>query len=116
MPLVDVTFDPALDEAVLQRLAADLLDVVAEGVECTEEPWTGPPGPGDIEVRFRPRHPLDVGELPIVIEVRTRHRQSRAGDAQRRADLMIERLRTVLDPLPFGVWLILHDGAWSQSI
>jgi hypothetical protein len=90
-----------------------LPDVVAEAVQCSEEPWVGPPGPGDIELRFRPRGEHDVGDLRVVVEVRTRRLESRAVDAQRRADHIRDGLAT-LDLGPIGVWLILLDGAWSQ--
>lgn len=116
MPIVDVTFDRDVPDDVLGRLRDVLFDVVADGVACPEEPWTGPPGPGDIEVRFHERHALDLGELAIVVEVRTKRYPSRVDDAQQRADRMREALRPVLDPVPFGVWLVLHDGAWSQSV
>ena len=116
MPIVDVTFHRDVPGDVLERLRDVLFDVVAEGVGCPEEPWTGPPGPGDIEVRFRERHALDLGELAVVVEVRTKRHVSRLPDAQARSDRMRDALRSVLDPLPFGVWLVLHDGAWSQSV
>ena len=48
-------------------------------------PVTGPVQPGDIEIRFRKKSPLDVGELDVVIEVRTKLFGSRAADKQRRA-------------------------------
>ena len=75
---------------------------------------TGPPEPGDIEIRFRQKSPLDVGDLDVVIEVRTKLFQHRVLDKQRRADLIRERLSSL--PLgQVGVWLILSEGAWSQS-
>ena len=113
MPLVDVTYDRAVGEEVLRRLAETLPDAVSEAVDCPEEPWIGPPEPGDLEVRFRERSPYDLGELSVVIEVRTKLFPSRLDDKQRRADLLRERL----DPLNverLGVWLILTEGAWSQ--
>jgi hypothetical protein len=113
MPLVDITYDPTLSAHDLRQLAAMLPDVVAEAVQCSEEPWVGPPGPGDIELRLRPRGEHDVGDLRVVVEVRTRRLESRAVDAQRRADRIRDGLAT-LDLGPIGVWLILLDGAWSQ--
>jgi hypothetical protein len=114
MPLIDVTYGPTLGEAALHRLAQELPDLVAEAVECPEEPQVGPPGPGDIEIRFRGRSKLDVGELDLVIEVRTKLFDSRVRDKQRRADLIRDRLSHL--PLgQVGVWLILAEGAWSQS-
>ncbi len=73
----------------------------------------GPPGPGDIEIRFRKKSPLDVGDLDVVIEVRTKLFGHRVQDKQRRADLIRDRLSAL--PLgQIGVWLILSEGAWSQ--
>ena len=52
VPLVDVTYDHMIGEDDLRRLAECLPDLVAEAVDCPEEPWTGPAEAGDIEVRF----------------------------------------------------------------
>lgn len=114
MPLIDVTYDETVSEEVLRRLAEVLPDAVAEAVDCPEEPWTGPPGPGDIEIRFRRKSQLDVGDLDVVIEVRTKLFEHRMRDKQRRADLIHDRLSSL--PLgQIGVWLILSEGAWSQG-
>jgi hypothetical protein len=114
MPLIDVTYDGTVGEEVLHRLAELLPDVVGEATDCPEEPWTGPAGPGDIEVRFRRKSPLDVGDLDVVVEVRTKLFEHRVQDKQRRADLIRDRLSRL--PLgQVGVWLILSEGAWSQS-
>jgi hypothetical protein len=114
MPLIDVTYDGNVDEKVLRRLGELLPDVVSEAIECPEEPWTGPAQPGDIEIRFRRGSPLDVGELDVVIEVRTKLFGSRVRDKQQRADLIRGRLSGL--PLgQVGVWLILAEGAWSQN-
>ena len=116
MPFVDVTFDPARVPAeVLAQLGRALPDLVAQAVACEEAPRAGQPGPGDIEVRFRERHRFDVGELALAIEVRTVRFDSRVANAQRRADLIRDGVREVVGRLPFGAWLILHEGAWSQS-
>lgn len=114
VPLIDVTYDQSVGEDVLRQLGELLPDVVAEAVQCPEEPWTGPPGPGDVEIRFRERSPLDVGELSVVIEVRTKLFASRVDDKQRRVDLVHSRLAG-LNVGRLGVWLILAEGAWSQS-
>ena len=74
----------------------------------------GPPGKGDIEIRFRRRSAVDIGELNVVIEVRTTLFDSRKADKQRRADLIKSRL-AILPLGEIGVWLILAEGAWSQS-
>jgi hypothetical protein len=114
MPLIDVTYDGAVREEVLRRLVVVLPDVVAEAVDCPEEPWNGPPGPGDIEIRFRKKSQLDAGDLDVVIEVRTKLFEHRAQDKQRRADLIRDRVSSL--PLgQVGVWLILSEGAWSQN-
>jgi hypothetical protein len=114
MPLIDVTYDPMVGEDVLRRLGELLPDVVSEAVECPEEPSTGPAEPGDIEIRFRRKSPLDGGDLDVVIEVRTKLFEHRVQDKQQRADLIRDRLSAL--PLgQIGVWLILCEGAWSQS-
>jgi len=114
MPLIDVTYDATVDEKALHRLGELLPDVVAEAVDCPEEPRSGPAEPGDIEIRFRKRSRLDVGELDVVIEVRTKLFEQRVQDKQRRVDLIRDRLSSL--PLgQVGVWLILSEGAWSQS-
>lgn len=114
MPLIDVTYDDTLDEPLLHRLRELLPDIVSEAVDCAEEPWTGPPEAGDIEIRFHRRSELDVGDLSVVVEVRTKLFHSRVEDKQRRADLIRDRL-SVLQLEALGVWLILAEGAWSQS-
>ncbi len=114
MPLIDVTYGEAVSDDVLRQLAEALPDIVADGVECGEEPTTGPAEPGDIEIRFRKKSPLDVGELDVVVEVRTKLFDDRITDKQQRADLIRDRLLGL--PLgQLGVWLILAEGAWSQS-
>jgi hypothetical protein len=114
MPLIDVTYDGSVDDEVLRRLGELLPAVVGEAVECPEDPSTGPEQPGDMEIRFRMKSPMDVGELDVVIEVRTRLFEDRVRDKQLRADLIRDRLSHL--PLgQVGVWLILSEGAWSQN-
>jgi hypothetical protein len=114
MPLIDVTYDGTVGEDVLHRLIELLPDVVAEAVDCPEEPRIGPPEPGDLEIRFRRKSQLDEGHLDIVIEVRTKLFEHRVQNKQQRADLIRDRLSSL--PLgQVGVWLILSEGAWSQS-
>lgn len=113
MPLIDVTYDASVDEKVLRRLGELLPAVVGEAVDCPEDPSTGPEQPGDIEIRFRKKSPLDVGDLDVVIEVHTKLFEHRVQDKQRRADLIRDRISRL--PLwQIGVWLILSEGAWSQ--
>jgi hypothetical protein len=114
MPLIEVTYRDAVCEESLRNLAQALPDVVAEAVDCPEEPWTGTPQPGDIEIRFRTRSALDLGDLDVVVEVRTKLFESRVRDKQHRADLIRERLSS-LSLGRVGVWLILSEGAWSQG-
>jgi hypothetical protein len=114
VPLIDVTYDESLSEDALRRLGRALPEIVAEAVGCPEEPSIGPPGLGDIEIRFRAKGSLDVGNLNVVVEVRTKLYQSRAEDKQQRADRVRERLADL--PLGgVGVWLIMSEGAWSQG-
>ena len=114
MPLIDVTYGATVDQKILHRLGELLPDVVAEAADCPEEPRIGPPEPGDIEIRFRPKPELDVSDLDVVIEVRTKLFEHRVQDKQRRADLIRDRQSSL--PLgQVGVWLILTEGAWSQS-
>lgn len=114
VPLVDVTHDRMIGEDDLRRMAECLPDLVAEAVDCPEEPWLGPAEAGDIEIRFHRRSEFDVGELGVVVEVRTKFFHSRLDDKQRRADLIRDRLSR-LGLVHVGVWLILVEGAWSQD-
>ena len=114
MPLVDVTYHQSVPVSELRRLADLLPNLVAQAVECPEEPWTGPAQVGDIEIRFRPKSEHDIGELRIVIELRTRRLEGRLADQQRRADLIRDHLAGVVSG-PIGVWLMLTEGAWSQT-
>lgn len=114
MPLIEVTYSDAVHEESLRNLAGVLPDVVAEAVDCPEEPRSGLFQPGDIEIRFRRRSALDVGDLDVVVEVRTKLFESRVRDKQHRADLIRARLSN-LSLGRVGVWLVLSEGAWSQS-
>ncbi|HEV2427561.1 MAG TPA: hypothetical protein VGS61_05020 [Acidimicrobiales bacterium] len=114
MPLVDVTCDETVTDAQRGRLLELLVDAVAEAVDCPEEPTVGPPGVGDLEIRLRDKGDWDVGELNVVVEVRTKRLDSRVGDAQARADRLRDRLSD-LGLGAVGVWLILAEGAWSQT-
>jgi hypothetical protein len=114
MPIIDVTYDDTVDESLLRKLGQLLPDVVAEAVDCPEDPNVGPPNVGDIEIRFRRKSSLDVGDLNVVVEVRTKLFASRAADKQRRANTIRDRIST-LGLGQVGVWLILEEGAWSQT-
>jgi hypothetical protein len=116
VPLIDVTHDSAMPEAVIARLGQVLPDIVAEAVACIEEPWTGPPAPGDIEIRFRSKGPFDVGDLDCGVEVRTKLVASRVADKDQRTHQIRERLSQTVPQLGLiGVWLILLEGSWAQS-
>jgi hypothetical protein len=115
LPLIDVSYDQTLSDAAVGRLGELLPAIVSEAVDCAEEPWVGPPAEGDFEIRFRNKGPLDVGELNCVVEVRTKLFPSRQEDKQRRAELIRDRITSSLDLEKLGVWLILSDGAWSQT-
>jgi hypothetical protein len=115
MPLIDVRYDKTVPDDALRKLAEVLPDVVAEAVDCPEEPWIGPPAVGDFDIRFRSKSTFDVGDLNCVIEVRTKLFPGRAHDKQRRADLIRDRLASMVDLGTVGVWLILAEGAWSQN-
>ena len=108
-----MTHDDTIDDGRLRRLAELLPEIVAEAVDCPEEQWIGPPGAGDLEIRFRRKRDLDVGELNVVVEVRTKLFDSRVADKQRRA-VIRDRLAG-LQLGATGVWVILAEGAWSQS-
>lgn len=114
MPLVDVCFDPRLRATELVRIAEVLRTAVPQAVECPEEPITGPLGVGDLEIRFRPRGSQDVGDLVAVVEIKTKRFASRLANAQERADQVRDALAR-LGFGPIGVWLMLIDGAWSQT-
>jgi len=50
---------------------------------------------GDIEIRFRRKGAFDLGDLNVVVEVRTKLFESRVADKQRRADLLTDRLASL---------------------
>jgi hypothetical protein len=70
-------------------------DDVAVSVKAALRPGVEP---GDMEIRFRRKSPLDVGDLDVVIEVRTKLFEHRVQDKQQRADLIRDRLSR----LPLG--------------
>jgi hypothetical protein len=115
MPLVDVTYDSTVPDSALRELGELLPDLISEAVDCPEEPWVGALGVGDIEIRFRRRGTFDVGELNCVIEVRTKLLPGRERDKQRRADVLRDEISSRIELGAFGVWLILAEGAWSQT-
>jgi hypothetical protein len=116
VPFVEVVYDRTVTAPMLSRLAELLPDLVAEAVACPEEPNVGPPEPGDIEIRFRPKGPFDVGELNCAIELRTKLYASRLETKQQRAELVKAGLSKALPGIRhLGVWLVLVDGWWTQT-
>jgi len=116
VPIVDVVYDSTITESMLRQLAALLPDLVAEAVECPEEPNVGPPEPGDLEIRFWPKGPFDVGGLNCAIEVRTKNYASRMASRRERAELIKAGLSKAFPGIRYlGVWLVLADGWWTQT-
>jgi hypothetical protein len=116
VPFVEVVYDSTITEPMLRQLAELLPGLVAEAVACPEEPDLGPPGPGDLEIRFRPKGPFDVGELSCAIEVRTKLYPSRLETRQSRAELIKADVSKALPAIRYrGVWLVLAEGWWTQT-
>jgi hypothetical protein len=116
VPFVEVVYDSTITEPMLTQLAELLPGLVAEAVACPEEPDVGPPEPGDLEIRFRPKGPFDVGELSCAIEVRTKLYASRLETRQSRAELLKAGVSKALPAVRhLGVWLVLADGWWTQT-
>lgn len=116
VPLIEVTHDNTVTDAVLQHLAELLPDVVAAAVACPEEPWLGPASAGDVEIRFHAKGPFDVGELNCVVEVRTKLFGTRVQDKHLRAETIRENIASREPGVRrLGVWLILAEGSWSQT-
>ena len=116
MPFVEIFYDNTITEPMLRQLAVLLPDLVAEAVACPEEPTVGPPAPGDLEIRFRPKGPFDVGELNCAIEIRTKLYPSRLQNKQDRAELVKVGLSKAFPGIRYlGVWLVLAEGSWTQT-
>lgn len=114
MPIVEVTHDPLISEAGLQRLAAAPPHAVSLAVECPEEPYDGDLQPGDVDVRFRARGPYDSGGLHLVVEVRSKWFASRAGVRQERCDRLCDAVSEAAGTTQVGVYLTLPVAAWAQ--
>jgi hypothetical protein len=115
MPIVEVTHDPQVAPAALQRLAEVLPHAVSLAVECPEEPYDGMLQPGDVELRFRPRGPYDSGGLDIVVEVRSKWFASRAEASQERCDRLCEAVAGAAGTSSVGVYLSMPVAAWAQG-
>ncbi|HET9893954.1 MAG TPA: hypothetical protein VFQ44_03375 [Streptosporangiaceae bacterium] len=116
VPFVEVSYDSTITEPMLRQLAELLPGLVAEAVACPEEPAVGTPEPGDLEIRFRPKGPFDVGDLNCAIEIRTKLYASRLETRQDRAELIRAGLSRAFPGIGhLGVWLVLADGWWTQT-
>ena len=81
-----------------------------------EEPDVGQPEAGDLEIRFRPKGPHDVSGLNCAMEVRTKLYASRHETRQARAELIEDGLSTAPRIGHLGLWLVLADGWWTQTL
>lgn len=63
-----LSYGDTVREGALRDLAELLAELVPEAVDCPEEPWVGPLQLGDLEIRCRPKGPLDVGGLNCLVE------------------------------------------------
>ncbi|MFW5420371.1 hypothetical protein J0910_27515 [Nocardiopsis sp. CNT-189] len=115
MPIVEVTHAPGVAESELRELGSVLPHLVSKAVECPEEPYDGDVKPGDMEIRFRMRGPLDRSGLDVVIEVKSKWFESRAADRQERVDGLHREIRAAMGLRDFGVYLALPVSAWSQG-
>ena len=114
MPIVEVTHNPRIATAQLRTLADALPHAVSLAVECPEEPYDGMLRPGDVEVRFRPRGPHDLGGLDIVVAVRSKWFASRAETRQERCDRLCDAVARAAGTRDVGVYLSLPVAAWAQ--
>lgn len=115
MPIIEVTYGSQVAEEQLHRLAQYLPNAVSVALACPEEPYDHDLRPGDVELRFRPAGPLDVGGLDVVVEVRSKWFVGRAGTRQERCDQICAAVTDVIGPHSVGVYLSLPAAAWSQS-
>lgn len=115
MPIVEVTYNPAIAVAQLRALAEVLPHVVSLAVECPEEPYDGMIQAGDVDVRFRPRGPHDFGGVDIVVEVRSKWFASRAETRQERCDRLRDAVVEASGTKQVGVYLSLPVAAWAQG-
>jgi hypothetical protein len=111
VPFVEVVYGSTITEPMLGQLAELLPGLVAEAVACPEEPDVGPPEPGDLEIRFRPKGPFDVGDLNCAIEVRTKLYASRLRTRQDRAELIKVGVRR--HSRGSGTWV--YGWSWSTD-
>lgn len=115
MPLVEIVYAPDVPSETLRELGSVLPHLVSVAVECPEEPYDGELQPGDVDLRFRCRGPYDSGGLDVVIEVRSKWFESRAGNRQERVELLHEGIAEATGLEDFGVYLSLPVAAWAQG-
>ncbi|MCX2955198.1 hypothetical protein [Lentzea sp. NEAU-D7] len=115
MPLVEINYAPHVPHAVLKDLAAMLPHAVSVAVECPEEPYDGDLQPGDVDLRFRQRDPLDSTGMDIVVEVRSKYFESRAANRQDRVDGLCAAIAEATGLADVGVYLSLPIAAWAQT-
>jgi hypothetical protein len=114
MPLVEITYASHVEMRVLRELRAALPHLVSEAVACPEEPYDGNLQPGDVDLRFRERGPLDSGGLDVVVEVRSKWFESRAADRQQRVERLHTGIVAATGSRDLGVYLALPVAAWAQ--
>ena len=115
MPIIDARYSSRVSDEQLRQLARSLPHAVSVAVACPEEPYDHDLRPGDVELRFQPAGPRDVGELDVVIEVRSTWFPSRGETREERCDQICAAVTEVIEPLSVGVYLSLPVAAWSQS-
>ena len=115
MPIVDVTYSAQVAEDQLRALADLLPHAVSVAVECPEEPYDGLLKPGDVEIRFHPRSPLDPAGLDVLVEVRSKWFASRVDTRQDRCDRLYEVVSEVAKARNVGVYLTFPVAAWAQA-
>ena len=115
MPIVAVTYGPQVEEALLFQLGRMLPHEVSVAVECPEEPYDHPFQPGDVDIRFRPRGPYDVGGLDILVEVRSTWFASRVETRQEKCDRLRDAIIDATGTTSVGVYLSMPVAAWSQG-
>lgn len=115
MPIVDVTYGPEVEEAGLFQLGRMLPHVISVAVECPEEFYDHPLQPRDVEIRFRPRGPYDIGGLDILVEVRSKWFASRVETRQEKCDRLRDAIIDATGTTSVGVYLSMPVAAWSQG-
>jgi hypothetical protein len=116
MPIVEVVYGADVADDQLRRLAQTLPDAVSLAVQCPEEPYDHELQPGDIEIRFRAYGSYDVTSLDLVVEVRSKWFESRAGNRQQRCEQLCEAIIEAAGTHRVGVYLSLPVAGWAQGL